>query len=49
MMFEVKKDGKVLMNTESEKCMYSDALIKQMEKDGYKIYLNGKIYKTGRK
>jgi hypothetical protein len=43
--FEVHRDGKLIMGTNSEEAFYPPAVIKQMIGAGYKIYKDGKIHK----
>lgn len=51
MLFQVKRviDDKVVMWTEDEKFIYDAETIKEMNRAGYKAYLDGKIYRPGRK
>ena len=46
MLFEVFKDGKRMAYTEYEECIPSVNTIKDMKAAGYKVLLNGKVYKT---
>ena len=46
MLFEVYKDNKRVMYTEDESCIPSADKIKDMKAAGYKILLDGKVYKT---
>ena len=46
MLFEVQKDNKTVMYTEFENCMPPADIIKDMKAAGYKILLDGKVYKT---
>lgn len=46
MLFEVYRDNQRLMCTEHESCIPSIDLIKQMKAAGYKVLLDGKVYKT---
>lgn len=39
----VKKDGKPMAT------MYPDDVVRQMAKAGYKTYVDGKIYRAGKK
>ena len=45
MLFEVYKDNKRIMYTEHESCIPSNDKIKDMKAAGYKILLDGKVYK----
>ena len=46
MLFEVYRDNKRLMYTEHEECIPPLDLIKEMKAAGYKVLLDGKVYKT---
>lgn len=46
MLFEVYKDNKRMMWTEYESCIPSNDTIKSMKAAGYKVLLDGKVYKT---
>lgn len=46
MLFQVFKDGKCMMSTEYEECMPTIEEIKSMKAAGYKVLLDGKVYKT---
>ena len=45
MLFEVYKDNKRVMYTEDESCIPSAEEIKNMKSAGYKVMLDGKVYK----
>ena len=45
MKFEVKKDGMVVMQTIEENCIPDKETRAAMRIAGYKLYLDGKIYK----
>lgn len=45
MKIEVKKDGKVFYHTENDDCMPSEDRLKSIQKAGYKVYADGKIWK----
>ena len=45
MKFEVKKDGKTKMQTDEESSIPDRETREQMRRAGYKLYLDGKIYK----
>ena len=45
MKFEVKKDGKVVMQTIEENCIPDKDTRDSMRRAGYKLYLDGKTYK----
>ena len=49
MKFEVKKNGATLMQTEEENCIPDKETRDDMRKAGYKLYLDGKIYKEQNK
>ncbi|MCD8377864.1 MAG: hypothetical protein LUB59_03655 [Candidatus Gastranaerophilales bacterium] len=51
MLFQIKRvaDGKVVMWTENEDFIYDAEIIKEMNRAGYMAYLDGKIYRPGRK
>jgi len=38
-------DGKTMMATEHESCVYDDDTIRSMMKNGYKAYMDGRIYR----
>ena len=46
MLFEVYKDKIRLMYTEHEECIPSIDIIKTIKAAGYKVLLDGKVYKT---
>lgn len=46
MLFEVYRDGKRIMWTEQESCIPPNDVIKDMKAAGYKVLLDGKVYKT---
>lgn len=41
----IKKDGVVVCVCKDESCLYPEDILKEMKKDGYKFYQNGKAYK----
>jgi hypothetical protein len=45
MLFEVYRDKQRLMWTEYEECIPSNDMIKTLKAAGYKILLDGKVYK----
>lgn len=45
MKFEVKKDGVLKMHTEHEDCIPDAKTRAQLRKAGYKLYLDGKLFK----
>ncbi len=45
MKFEIKLNGKTMMQTEDESCIYDAKTIAEMAKAGYKAYLNGRAYR----
>lgn len=44
-LLEVKKDGRTFMATEYEECIPSNDVLKSIKNAGYKIYINGKIWR----
>ncbi|MCD8195912.1 MAG: hypothetical protein LUE24_01850 [Lachnospiraceae bacterium] len=38
-----------MMQTKDERCIYDDATIRSMNKAGYKTYLDGKVYRPGKR
>lgn len=46
MLFEVYRDKQLMMKTEHESCIPSLDTIKHLKSAGYKVMLDGKIYKT---
>lgn len=38
-------DGKTMMATEYESCVYDDDTIRSMMKNGYKAYMDGRVYR----
>lgn len=49
MKFEVKKNGKPIMHTESRTCIPDRETRDHMRKAGYKLYLDGKLFKEAKK
>lgn len=45
MKFEVKKDNRVIMQTEQKGCIPDRAERDILRKAGYKLYIDGKMYK----
>lgn len=45
MIYEVRKDGQVYMQTTDEKCRYSPEIEASMQEAGYEIYIDGKRLK----
>lgn len=47
MKFEIVRalDGKGMMMTEHESCIYDDDTIRSMMKAGYKAYKDGRVYR----
>ena len=45
MRIEVKKDGKIVMQTIEGSCIPDKETREHMRRAGYKLYLDGKIYK----
>ena len=45
MKFEVKKDGRVVMQTIEESCIPDKETREYMRRAGYKLYLDGRIFK----
>lgn len=45
MIFEVKKNNKTVMQTIEENCIPDKGTRDDMRRAGYKLYLDGKIYK----
>lgn len=41
-------DGKTMMATSHPECVYSDDVIRGMEKSGYKAYMDGKAYRPAK-
>ena len=48
MLFEVYRDKKRLMYTEYEECIPPAETIKNLKAVGYKVLLDGKVYKTAK-
>lgn len=46
--WEVRKDGKPVASGPVD-TMYPDELVRQMAAAGYKTYVDGKLYKPGKK
>ena len=44
-LFEVRKDGKIMMSTRYKEAAYDKRTRASMRKAGYKLYLNGKPFK----
>ena len=49
MRFEVKKNNKTVMQTIEESCIPDKEERESMRRAGYKLYLDGKIYKEKNK
>ena len=45
MIYQVRKDGQIFMETTSEKCRYSPSIEASMQAAGYEIYIDGKRLK----
>lgn len=45
MKFEVKKNGRVVMQTTEKTCIPNRETRECLRRAGYKLYLDGKIYK----
>lgn len=45
MIYQVRKDGQIFMETTSEKCRYSPSIEASMQAAGYDIYIDGKRLK----
>lgn len=44
-LFEVKKDGKTYISTDSKDAIPEKNVLREMKKSGYKIYINGKLWR----
>lgn len=44
-LIEVKKEGKTYFRTDSKECIPDKEDLISMKKAGYKLYMNGKIWK----
>lgn len=44
-LLEIRKDGKTFMETEYKECIPTNEVLKSIKSAGYKIYLNGKVWK----
>lgn len=42
-LFEVRKDGKAVMSTNDEVCIYDRRTRDSIRRAGYKCYMNGKV------
>lgn len=47
-LFEVLRDGRVLMSTEHESCIYPNETLLSMQTAGYKFRLNGKAWRPAK-
>lgn len=47
-LFKVIRNGRVLMSTEHEACIYPDETLLSMQAAGYKFRLNGKAWKPSK-
>ena len=45
MIWEIRKDKKVVVASNIEKCGYDKKTLASMKKAGYVLYKNGKVYK----
>ena len=43
--YEIRKDGKVHMSWSHPSCGYSKETLKSMKKNGYRLYVDGKLQK----
>ena len=43
--YEIKKDGKVIVSYDDERCHYSVETLRNMRQNGYKLYIDGKMWK----
>lgn len=41
-------DGRVMMQSSDKRCIYPDEIIRNMNKAGYKAYLDGKAYRPSK-
>lgn len=48
-LFEVKKENKTFMSTEYEECIPSVEVLKSIKQAGYKVYVNGRVWKENKK
>lgn len=48
-VFEVRRDGKVLAQTEYPSCYPDRARRDELRKAGYKLYLGGKVFREEKK
>jgi hypothetical protein len=46
--WEVHRDGKCIMGTNTDECFYPTEVLKQMISLGWKIYKEGKIFKISK-
>ncbi len=49
MKFEVKKDGRTVMQTIEERCIPDKGTRDDLKKAGYKLFLDGKVFKEARR
>ena len=49
MIFEVKRDGRMIMQTRQETCIPDRELRKQLRSAGYSLYIDGKTFAEKRR
>lgn len=47
--YEIRKDGIIYCCFDDESCMYSNETLKNMRDAGYKLYVDGKLWKPEKK
>jgi hypothetical protein len=47
--YEIRKDGVAWCGFDDESCMYDKETLKAMRLAGYKLYIDGKLARTGKK
>ena len=47
--FEIRKNGQSYCGFDDKSLMYSESTLKSMRDAGYKLYVDGKLYKKSKK
>lgn len=47
--YEIIKDGKLYCSYDDDRLHYDESTLKNMKSAGYKVYINGKLWKESKK
>lgn len=47
--YEIRKNGVICMSYDDERCHYSVDTLRSMRQNGYKLYIDGKLWKDDSK